>query len=362
MKLNVTTITKQLIAFQTTHDHPQEIMGCLRWIEKIFAVNGVQAQWFKHPTAPSMLLLPKSCKRPKILLLGHIDVVPSVSQKQYRSITRSGKLYGRGAFDMKGPLAALLSGFLQGTKMNLPIGILITSDEEAGGFQGAGKFIQNKHLLPSLVINPDGGNDFTVVSGGKGVANLEVIVRGKSAHSSRPWEGENAILRAVQLVSQIQSKYAGASEKETKETTLVPVSLLSQTHAHNVVPHHVTLRYNIRYTQDFDFNKFRKTITSVPGASLAIAKETTPYDSHLEAPLSLSFLTTMKTALGRSIQTKFYPSTTDARFFAQKNIPVIVTRPKGGGAHGPDEWIDIKSLEKFERVLKTFLQKTTFKN
>lgn len=346
-------IAQSLIAFRTTRDNSAAIDDCLNFIAAFFEKNAVVRRF--QGDSPSLLMLPPGIKKPEILFVGHCDVVEAET-KQFHPRIQGDKLYGRGAFDMKGPLAALIVAYQHDLERgNSRVGLLVTSDEEQGGFQGAGEFVHHRSLLPEIAIVPDGGGDtpFETASGGKGNCKLTITVQGKSAHSSRPWEGENAIFKATQILSLLKKKYPGAREKNTAATTIVPVEIMSEGHGHNVVARRSKILCNVRYTPNFDFSALRRYL-DLPGVDIKIEKSAEPYDAHLHHPLAKKFLSTMAEVLHHPIQISRYPSTCDARFFAEHGIPVIVTRPKGEHAHGSGEWVSISGLAIWMRILDLY--------
>lgn len=352
--------TLDLLRFKTLKDEIGQIKSCIDWIEKE-SVDGVTITQFPHETAPGLLLTPNGIPNPKILFVGHIDVVPA-EESQFTPKTENGRLYGRGAFDMKGPLVAVLSVFQNAVKNPSPdghvpsIGVLITSDEEIGGKEGVCRILAENSLNPEIAIVPDGGNAFEIAEGGKGVAWLEITVNTKAGHVSRPWEGKNAIQLLAKIMVALEEKYPGMQESKTDETTLSPISINTDNAASNVIPSHASVSFNIRFVGDFDFDDLRKTVEQFPGAKATVTRSAEPYDANLAHPLAQKFLEIVEEKTSAPAKTSIYPSTCDARFFAYKNIPVIVTRPSGDGAHGLDEWVDLESLALFQQALEKFVE------
>lgn len=348
------SLTSRLISFKSYRNNPGEIRESLKFVKNYAKSRGLIIKYFSHRTSPSALLLPSAQAVPDILMIGHLDVVDGAAA-QFKTLVRGDKLFGRGAFDMKGPLAAMIEALAEtGKNRLLGAGLLVTTDEERGGFDGAGRFIKTFRHMPKLVIAPDGGNNFVVASGGKGNAALELTVSGKSAHSSRPWEGDNAIIQMVQAINRASNKFSRQGEKTT---TITPISIATKSRGSNVLPHSAILRYSIRFTSDFDFSLLKKTLQTQKGIEIKIDKRADPYFANLSDPEAKKFISAMGLRLRKKVITSFYPSTCDARFFAYRKVPVIVTRPPGDDAHGPKEWISFKGLVKFKQILTDFLSK-----
>lgn len=348
------SLASKLISFKSHKNNLEAIRAALKFIEEYAKTHGLIVKKFSHHKSPSILLLLSTRGIPDILMVGHLDVVEGEAS-QFKAVIRGDRLFGRGAFDMKGPLAVMIEALAELKKnKSLNAGLLITTDEERGGFIGTGRFIKNLRRMPKLVIVPDGGNNFSVASGGKGNASLVLTAIGKSAHASRPWEGSNAIIHIVKAVNRVSGKFSGQGETTT---TITPISIATTNHGPNVVPHLATLKYSIRFTNDFNFALLEKTLKSQKDATVEIVRRAEPYSANLSNPEAKEFLNLMKHELGKKIVTSLYPSTCDARFFAYRRVPVIVTRPAGGDAHGPNEWISFKGLVKFKQILIHFLSR-----
>jgi succinyl-diaminopimelate desuccinylase len=347
-------ITLSLLKFKTRKTEVQGIKDCLSWIEKEFG-NGIEVRRFPHDTAPSLLLTPLGVPNPKVLFVGHVDVV-AAEESQFEPRVENGRIYGRGSFDMKGPIAACLLAFRSAIEKSIEVGVLITSDEEIGGKEGVERILSEYPLVPEIAIVPDGGNNFEVAEGGKGVGWLDITIRTKAGHVSRPWEGKNAIQVAAKVLTMIEEKYLGMQEIRTDETTLSPISISTENASSNVIPDHAFVSFNLRFTEGFDFEELRELVARFPGVEkVDIKRSIEPYQANIAHPLSQKFLSVLATATSTPVKTSVYPSTCDARFFASRGVPVIVTRSLGDGAHGPDEWVDLESLVLFEEVLEKFL-------
>ncbi len=359
--LTLTSLTRKLISLKTTDKENVKITEALRYIQKFFIKADshrlFESKILKLKKTQALFVFPRGVRRPEVLLVGHIDVMPA-DRKMFVPRVAKGKVFGRGAFDMKGPIAAMMCAMKDSVRMNpsVSVGLLVTSDEEHGGFDGMSVLISNKRFQPRLAIVPDGGSDFVCAKGGKGVGTLIITVSGSAAHSARPWEGRNAIMIAARILAALEKKYPGMRERYTSQTTISPISLRSTNLGGNVIPREVVIICNVRFTADFDFPELKGFIEQKFPVSIKEKKHAEPYDAHLESPLAQSFLNVIKKHTGQFPKKVTYPSTCDARFFAERGIPVIVTRPAGGGAHGDTEWISLRGLEKYQKILTNFLE------
>ena len=140
----------------------------------------------------------------ELALVGHTDTVPyDPNWSEATNLTeRDGKLYGRGACDTKGFIAAALTA-LATTKPEKPMAMIFTADEEVG-LIGAKMLAESKPLrvVYSIVGEP---TSLRPIRAGKGYSFAEVIVKGREAHSAYPALGASAVFRAARLINRLES-------------------------------------------------------------------------------------------------------------------------------------------------------------
>ncbi|MEJ2220550.1 MAG: M20/M25/M40 family metallo-hydrolase [Desulfobacterales bacterium] len=188
------TLTEDLIRFKTMHSQPEEIQRCTAFIEDYLNQCGANYRRLDHDNFPTIIVMPQNNFVP-VLLMSHIDVVDGPDD-MFQPQIKENALYGRGSIDDKYAVALsliLLKDFLirlknEGKSQNdLPFGILITSDEEIGGANGARKAL--KKIKAEFCIALDGGGLNKIVIKEKGIVKLKLIARGRTAHGARPWLG-----------------------------------------------------------------------------------------------------------------------------------------------------------------------------
>lgn len=150
---------------------------------------------------------------PVLEINGHYDVVPpgdGWSRDPFKPVVENGKLYGRGAVDMKGGLAAAALAMRAlaeaGTELMGSLEILAVPDEEIGGVTGTGYALRSGLVRPRWVIIAEPSSVDTIWIGHRGALWLYVEVLGKQAHASTPWLGENAFTKAAKLVARLEDE------------------------------------------------------------------------------------------------------------------------------------------------------------
>ncbi|RLE77842.1 MAG: hypothetical protein DRJ56_01435 [Thermoprotei archaeon] len=185
--------------------------------------------------------LPGSGEGPSLLLLSHLDVVPADPSEwsfpPFSGEIKDGFVLGRGAVDCKGLVAveAAVMRLLAGRE-DQPVGDVIfaaTADEEKGGVKGVAWLLENRPelLRAEYVINEGGGVPvrvkdrlvYTVQVAEKGVFWLKLRFKGRPAHASVPWLGDNAIAKASEAVRRIESYRPPATITPVVKTLLEAV-------------------------------------------------------------------------------------------------------------------------------------------
>jgi len=175
----------------------------------------------KDPTKPNIVVhIPSTTTTPQsshIIWVGHLDVVPEGKSEDWThppykgDISSDGTIWGRGSSDMKGACAAaLIAAQVLKSQEQIPnaIDFWFTADEEVGGINGA-RWLAHKNILQGdLCIIGDGSagtlTNPAIDIGCKGIAGTRLIARGKTAHGSRPYLGDNALDKLLAVIPYVK--------------------------------------------------------------------------------------------------------------------------------------------------------------
>ena len=203
----------------------------------------------------------------KFLLEGHLDVVsPEGMEKPFDGIIEDGYLCGRGVSDMKGGAAAQLAAFMAAANddgLKQEIYLMFSTDEEYAGAEI--KKALTEGLLPkvdfTMIAEP---TDKKLVIAHKGEAWAEVEFFGKGAHSSIPWEGQNAIYMAARFIEKLRTRIQEIQEQANEYgTPTMSIGVVSGGSSPNVVPPYAKLRIDIRYLPGQDYRQYEATLQEV---------------------------------------------------------------------------------------------------
>lgn len=311
---------------------------------------------------------------------GHYDVVPVTSNWRtdpFKPLVKNGKLYGRGAEDMKGTIACTIFAVealkSQGLKPNVNIEFSFVPDEETGGMTGLGYLASEGILKPDYALGEGYWEDHVSI-GNKGVLWLEVEVKGHSCHGSTPYKGVNAFEKMLEVADAIKKLERRVSKRKTsyatfnrrdRYATLVLGGEMKGGLKVNVVPDKAQFTIDRRVLPEEDSNRAEEEIRDAvenlkkKDKSLEVKIRTIAKDVPVVVE-DKALLNAMGSAIGKVIRKRpkfaIQPGGTDLRFFIKKGIPAVGYGPRGGGKyHGDNEHVFADSLPKTTKVFTQFI-------
>jgi len=351
----IVELTKKLIRFRSVHSKPDEIRRCVDFVERDLKERGLNPTRLEHEGVSSIWVMP-SYGKVSILLMSHLDVVEG-PEEIFEPVVREGKLFGRGSIDDK--YAAALSMVLmerhaarlkkEGLGADAAtLGILITSDEEVGGHQGARKALEK--IRADFCIALDGGNIGEVVVKEKGLLTLKLIACGKAAHGSRPWLGENAIEKLMEDYRKLKPFFPGGSEDHWHRT--LSFNVVRGGSVFNQIPETAEALFDVRYTETDDVDRLYEAMRESVTGQLRILKKEPVFFSG-----STPFIDRLLEVSPES-RTAFEHGASDARFLSDFGIPGVVWGADGEhSAHSRDEHVVIASIQTLSDRLEAFVEK-----
>jgi succinyl-diaminopimelate desuccinylase len=351
----------KLLSFETVESKQNELMNIIDFIDAFFNDYDVHTRRYEKNGKPSLIVTNSFTKKPKVFFNGHLDVVPGNYPKAFKPYKKDGKIYGRGSSDMKGPVVAMIFAFIDliKEKHTPDIGLMLTTDEESGGFNGVDYLLNSENFSADCAFVPDTGKtNWEICVGEKGVWFFEVECKGKSSHASKPWEGINAINEIWKAYRDVRNEFIRIWGKCKDGNFWVPTINLAKLEgggAFNVVPDFATARFDVRFPSEVGFETVRKIVLDIfekrnvkikkePILSLGMYIDKNNY--YLK-----QWVKTYEKAFGNKAQ--FYNAFggSDARFFSAKKIPVVMCKPKCSDIHVVDEWCDLADLYKFRKLI-----------
>jgi succinyl-diaminopimelate desuccinylase len=367
-KERLTKLIRELISIDSQNPPGNEAkIG--RYVQKFFLGLGLESRIYEfRPDRPNVVgILKGRNSKHKLLLTPHLDTVPAGKNWKFpvfKGLIRQGKIYGLGATDCKGNLAAMLemlnSITEQGLVFDYDLVVAATSDEESGSALGLIPLIERKILKvdAALVLDAD---DFEIVVAQKGLMHLKVRIQGKKAHGAYPWLGNNAIDMAVRVLTDLKAQKEKFTPNKYLHGPTVNIGTIQGGDKVNVVADWCEFELDYRFLPGTSekplLKNLRNTLAKYSNKfSIEVQGIQAPYRIKEKHPLVSSLVAAMKNL---KIKPRISGSegATVITFFQDQNIPAVATGfGKEGCAHIADEYASLNSLYKGAEVLEEFLR------
>jgi len=313
---------------------------------------------------------------PLFAFAGHTDVVPTGDASAwtyppFEARVEDGMLHGRGAADMKGSLAAMITAteaFLKDApKLTGRIAFLITSDEEGPAHNGTVKVVewleqQNKKITWCLVGEPSSTERVgdVIKNGRRGSLGAELTVKGKQGHVAYPHLAENPIHTAAPAIAELAAEEWDQGNDFFPATSFQISNMNSGTGATNVIPGNADIVFNFRFSTELTEADLRSRTEAI------LDKHKLNYD--LEWKLSgHPFLTAkgdlvdaavsaIKNGTGIDTELSTAGGTSDGRFIAPTGAQVLELGPINATIHQVDECVSVADLDTLSDIYTSILQ------
>jgi succinyl-diaminopimelate desuccinylase len=294
---------------------------------------------------------------PCVIFHGHLDVVPG-DPGQFEPRIEGDRLIGRGAYDMKGGLAAMMCALKDlASQDRVSVRFVCVPDEESEELD---------ERSTDTVVGRGLGGDFAITGEptdlhigveAKGVLAMQIVVHGRAAHSSTPWLGDNAVLKAIDVFRAIESLPFTRESSEMFDRPSINLGRIEGGDALNKVPARCAMAVDVRYLPGQDPGEILAQVRKIPGIEVA--------RTFLHPPVTVArtdpYVRTLREAVSRSIPDMEVMSVgrdgaSDAASFIEAGIPAVEFGPAGAGHHGPEEWVSLSSLARYRRALADFIR------
>jgi succinyl-diaminopimelate desuccinylase len=353
--MDETALTERLITYDTsTLEGMQSAAGFVKgWLE----ARDVEVKGTIHNGRPVLAATVGPSGRPTIVLHGHLDVVPG-RPEQFTPRVDADRLYGRGAYDMKGGLAAMMCALHDlAAQDRVRVHFVCVADEESEEVEQRGSdYLVERGYVGDFAITGE-PTDMHIGIQAKGVLAMRIEVVGTAAHGSTPWVGDNAVLKAVDVFRQIEVLPFARESSDLFDRPSINLGRIVGGDALNKVPDQCLIDVDVRYLPGQDADEIRAAVDALPDASVvkvfhrqpAIVPREDPYVQALgEAISRVAPPPGERISVGRD-------GASDAISFLEAGVPAVECGPVGDGHHGPEEWVSVRSLGDYRRTLVEFI-------
>ncbi len=374
--MNIINLTKQLIQFPSI---TPDDAGCQEFIAQILTKIGFSIQHWPCNKVKNLWARYGS-EEPLFVFAGHTDVVPtgdlsSWASPPFEPAIRDNFLFGRGACDMKGGLAAMLvatKAFLQ-KKPNLKgsIGFLITSAEEGDDFADGTPYVMQKlkdlNQLPRYCIvgEPSSEKNLgdTIKIGRRGSLTGHLKILGKQGHVAYPQYADNPIHRSTAFLHELAHTEWDKGNEFFPPTSLQITQILANSGGNNVIPGELKIVFNFRYSPVLTHEQLEKSVESLLKKH-ALTYELTwnlsgqPFLTH-QGPLLEAAKHVIQQVCQLNPILSTSGGTSDGRFIAPYGVDVIELGLINKTIHQINESTSIESLQQlcivYEKLLEALI-------
>jgi succinyl-diaminopimelate desuccinylase len=351
--------------------------GALTYLEDLLSTHGFVCHRliFREADTPDVenLFARFGSGAPHLCFAGHTDVVPegileSWTHSPFEAEIADGFVYGRGACDMKGSVAAFAAAaidFVRGrAKFKGSISFLITGDEEGPAINGTVKVLQwmkdNGHIPDHCIVGEPSCVDTlgdTIKIGRRGSLSFTVGVEGRQGHAAYPHKADNPIPKLARFIDRISAASLDGGNEHFDPSTLAVTTFDVGNPAGNVIPSRATAKFNIRFSPEHSFSSLRswvdeqiEAVKAEMGGTWSVSA-TEGADAFITEPGAFVGLVLDAVERETGVLPKLSTSggTSDARF-VKDYCPVLEFGPTNATIHQTDERIGVDELRATQSV------------
>ena len=336
---------------------------CAQWLEtRGFEVHRLE----ERKGRPSIVGIAKGRGGGRSLMFnGHIDTVTLAGYDGDPLLAKveDGKIFGRGSFDMKSGVAAMMVAAANAAKQQLAGDILVAcvADEEYASI-GTAEVARHFKADAAIVTEP---SHLELTLAHKGFVWFDVIVEGRAAHGSRPDIGIDAIAKAGHFLVALEAygqKLVAGEGHPVLRTGSVHASIIRGGEEWSSYPASCRISIERRTIPGESGDSVEKELTaildaiarSVPDFSYRIERglERVPFEAKTDEAIVACLRKHATQALGRAPKIRGEPFWTDCAILKEAGIPSLLFGADGAGAHAATEWASIESIETLAHILE----------
>ncbi|OGA01720.1 MAG: succinyl-diaminopimelate desuccinylase [Betaproteobacteria bacterium RIFCSPLOWO2_02_67_12] len=359
-------LARQLIARRSV---TPEDAGCQDLVAQRLAAAGFGCESLRCGEVTN-LWARRGSGHPLVCFAGHTDVVPPGPLERWQSdpfvpLERDGRLYGRGAADMKSSIAAFVvaaEAFVQERPAHSgSIALLITSDEEGPSVDGTVRVVERLKALGEsidycIVGEPSSVNALgdMIKNGRRGSLSGRLTVRGVQGHVAYPQRAKNPIHALAPALAELASTVWDQGNEHFPPTTWQASNIHAGTGVGNVIPGSLELDFNFRFSTASSEHSLRERLEAVLGRhgvdyALAWVLGGKPFLTR-RGELVEVVARAVRTHTGRTPELSTTGGTSDARFIAEICPQIVELGPVNASIHQVDEHIALAELELLPKI------------
>ena len=347
-------LAKRLIGYETSE--PEAISEAAGFVKGWLDARGIESETDHVRGLPVIKAEVGPAGAPTVVLHGHLDVVPGLAG-QFDPRVEGDRLYGRGAYDMKGALAAMMittAAMRDQDGVRVRLGVVGDEESEEGEDRGCDHLVDSGFVGDFAITGEP--TDLHIGIEAKGVLAVRLEVAGRAAHGATPWLGDNAVLNAIDVFRSIESLPFARQSSELFDRPSINLGRIWGGDALNKVPDRCLIDVDIRYLPQQDPAEIMAGVRALPGVEASALLTRPPAMVDRDSP----FVRALREAAGAhhdgEPMSVGRDGASDAVSFLRVGVPAVEFGPIGAGHHGPEEWVSVSSLQTYRQALESFLR------
>lgn len=361
----LTQLVQKLISIPSVNPNlsPKEGTGeraIAEWIAAWFLAQGIHTRIDAADVErPSVVAEVGSGAGPVLVLCAHLDTVGTdgMSIPPFEGHVEQSKMFGRGSYDMKGSVAAIMMAMRELKVLPIRgrvVAALVADEEYASA--GAIDFVSRHRADACIVTEPTEGQ---LVLGHKGFVWADIKTAGVAAHGSR-WDlGVSAIGRMGRIIAALEA--FDRTELRRRSHPLIGrpsmhCALINGGSGLSTYAAECSMQIERRTipgeTTAQVLQELEQQVTAAgEAATVTVSFDRPPLECDRDAAIASAVTTAVCATTGREPEIAGFGFWTDAAIFASAGVPTVIYGPSGGGLHGASEWVDMRSVAELMRVL-----------
>ena len=291
------------------------------------------------------------------VFLSHVDVVPAAAESQYEPRIDGDWLWGRGACDTKGNVAVICAVLEKLAGRGVSVGAIIVTDEENGdGTVHSPCVMRTAGVRPKrfiLVGDSAGEEPGQLFVAEKGYAMIRMVAHGKGGHSSRPWDLDNPLPKLCAAWARVEASLSKPADPDEHWRDVLEPTMLTGGPKPNMIPDRAEMVLSFRYTKPDSLDKLLALLREKSGLEIVppAPDHHKPVLNRPDDPEIAALLASMRAQWpDGNIREGRMSAATDATYFADAGLPIVIFAATGEGAHGADERVSLRSLDEYARM------------
>jgi len=362
--MNVVDLLLKLLSYESV---TPDDAGSLAFIEEY--LDGFEATYVNKEGVKNLFLSKKYGEGEHLCFAGHVDVVPAGDKWEtnpFVPVVKQGKIYARGAQDMKSGVAAFVHACKEAEEFNGRLSVLLTSDEEGDARYGTIvmlEYLKSKNMLPDYCIVAEPTCECTfgdaIKIGRRGSINGYLTLEGKQGHAAYPEKAINPVHQIATILQEIAGVNLDNGDENFAPSQMVITDMRGGMEVTNVTPGSLKLMFNVRNSTKTTQKEVKAHIDKCFHGlkySLELTQGSYPFVTTRDSKVVEKLTSSIRYVTGLDTKLSTAGGTSDARFMGAFGIDVVEFGVINDTIHAPNECTSIKEVENLCGVFRHLIQ------